>query len=142
MRHGRPIAFYSDKHAIFRINKPDAEGGSGMTQFGRALHEINIDILCANSAPAKGRPPFDSTDGHRSPAEPCDLDDVFAWKEEQTVSNALTLQYDKVLFLVQPNDIRSPCDPARRPRKEMESKRSSKAPRRRGQDERHISKAV
>jgi hypothetical protein len=35
--------------------KPDAEGGTGMTQFGRALHEINVDILCANSAPAKGR---------------------------------------------------------------------------------------
>jgi hypothetical protein len=28
---------------------------AGMTQFGRALHELNIDILCANSAPAKGR---------------------------------------------------------------------------------------
>jgi hypothetical protein len=54
-RHGRPIAFYSDKHAIFRVNKRDAAGGDGMTQFGRALHELNIDILCANSAPAKGR---------------------------------------------------------------------------------------
>jgi hypothetical protein len=54
-RHGRPIAFYSDKHAIFRVNKRDAAGGDGMTQFGRALHELNIDILCANSAQAKGR---------------------------------------------------------------------------------------
>jgi hypothetical protein len=39
-RHGRPIVFYSDKHAIFRVNKTDAEGGTGMTQFGRPLHEI------------------------------------------------------------------------------------------------------
>jgi hypothetical protein len=54
-RFGRPIAFYSDKHAIFRVNKREAAGGDGMTQFGRALHELNIDILCANSAPAKGR---------------------------------------------------------------------------------------
>ena len=54
-RYGRPIAFYSDKHAIFRINNPEAIGGTGMTQFGRALHEINVDIICANSAPAKGR---------------------------------------------------------------------------------------
>src|SRR3954470_2242944 len=54
-RFGRPIAFYSDKHAIFRVNKQDAVGGDGMTQFGRALHELNIDIICANSAPAKGR---------------------------------------------------------------------------------------
>ena len=36
--HGRPIAFYSDKHAIFRVNKTEAESGDGMTQFGRALH--------------------------------------------------------------------------------------------------------
>ena len=54
-RHGRPIAFYSDKHAIFRVTRRDAAGGDGMTQFGRALHELNIDIICANSAPAKGR---------------------------------------------------------------------------------------
>jgi hypothetical protein len=26
-----------------------------MTQFGRALHELNIDILCANAPQAKGR---------------------------------------------------------------------------------------
>ena len=26
-----------------------------MTQFGRALDELNIEIICANSAPAKGR---------------------------------------------------------------------------------------
>ena len=30
-------------------------GGDGATQFGRALTELNIDILCANSSQAKGR---------------------------------------------------------------------------------------
>src|SRR5215212_660405 len=30
-------------------------GGDGATQFGRALTELNIDILCANSPQAKGR---------------------------------------------------------------------------------------
>ena len=54
-RHGRPIAFYSDKHAIFRVNNREAAGGDGMTQFGRALNELNIDIICANSPQAKGR---------------------------------------------------------------------------------------
>jgi hypothetical protein len=39
--HGCPVAFYSDKHTVFRVNKPDAKGGSGMTQFGRALAELN-----------------------------------------------------------------------------------------------------
>jgi hypothetical protein len=53
--HGCPVAFYSDKHTVFRVNKPDAKGGPGMTQFGRALAELNIEILCANSSQAKGR---------------------------------------------------------------------------------------
>ncbi|TNC58980.1 ISNCY family transposase [Rubellimicrobium roseum] len=53
--HGRPVAFYSDKHSIFRVAKEDARSGHGMTQFGRALAELNIEILCANSSQAKGR---------------------------------------------------------------------------------------
>lgn len=53
--HGAPIAFYSDKHSVFRVAKEDARGGQGMTQFGRALCELNIEILCANSSQAKGR---------------------------------------------------------------------------------------
>jgi hypothetical protein len=52
---GKPIAFYSDKHGVFRVNHPGALGGDGMTQFGRALHALNIDIICANSSPGKGR---------------------------------------------------------------------------------------
>ena len=53
--YGRPLAFYSDKHSIFRVSKPQAQGGQGMTQFVRALSELNIEILCANSSQAKGR---------------------------------------------------------------------------------------
>ncbi len=34
--HGCPVAFYSDKHSVFRMNR-EAHGGQGMTQFGRAL---------------------------------------------------------------------------------------------------------
>jgi transposase len=55
MEHGAPIAFYSDKHTVFRVAKKDAKGGQGMTQFGRALSELSIEILCANSSQAKGR---------------------------------------------------------------------------------------
>ena len=54
-QHGRPVAFYSDKHSIFRVAKAEAKTGHGMTQFGRALAELNIEILCANSSQAKGR---------------------------------------------------------------------------------------
>lgn len=55
-QYGMPLAFYSDKHAVFRTthaSKKDAT--TGMTQFGRALNELNIDIICANSPQAKGR---------------------------------------------------------------------------------------
>ena len=51
--HGKPVAFYSDKHNIFRVN--NGEGGERVTQFGRALEALNIDIICANSPQAKGR---------------------------------------------------------------------------------------
>ena len=54
-QHGRPVAFYADKHSIFRVAKAEARTGHGMTQFGRALAELNIEILCANSSQAKGR---------------------------------------------------------------------------------------
>jgi transposase len=53
--HGCPVAFYSDKHSVFRVARQEARNGQGMTQFGRALAELNIEILCANSSQAKGR---------------------------------------------------------------------------------------
>jgi hypothetical protein len=145
---GKPVAFYSDKHGVFRVNHPGALGGDGMTQFGRALHALNIDIICANSSPAKGRveranrtlqdrlvkelrlagaatladgntllpafitdynarfakPPANNKDLHRPLRAGDDLDDAFAWKEERTLSQALTLQYDKVVFILEPSE--------------------------------------
>jgi hypothetical protein len=40
---------------VFRVSKTEAKGGQGVTQFGRALSELGIEILCANSSQAKGR---------------------------------------------------------------------------------------
>jgi hypothetical protein len=55
-RHGRPVAFYSDKHSIFRVAREGATGRDrGITQFGRALGELSIEIICANTPQAKGR---------------------------------------------------------------------------------------
>jgi transposase len=53
-RHGRPVALYSDKASIFRVNGKEKQSHR-LTQFGRAMTELNIDVICANSAPAKGR---------------------------------------------------------------------------------------
>jgi hypothetical protein len=55
-RYGKPVAFYSDKHGIFRVNQPRPLGTtSGLTQFGRAMQEVDVEIICANTPQAKGR---------------------------------------------------------------------------------------
>lgn len=53
--HGKPVAFYSDKHSVFRVNQVSVGTGDAVTQFGRAMQELDIQILCANSPQAKGR---------------------------------------------------------------------------------------
>ncbi len=55
LKYGRPLAFYSDKHSIFRINKPGCLKRELITQFGRACKELDIDTICAHSPQAKGR---------------------------------------------------------------------------------------
>jgi transposase len=55
-RCGKPVAFYSDKHGVFRVNQERTTGlTSGLTQFGRAMQDLDIEIICANSPQAKGR---------------------------------------------------------------------------------------
>jgi len=53
--YGRPLALYTDRHSIFEPQDkgralPDAE-----TQFGRALRELDIELIRARSPQAKGR---------------------------------------------------------------------------------------
>ena len=57
---GKPLALYLDKHGIFRINT--TKGGIsassdsvGLTQFSRAMAELKIPLIFANSPQAKGR---------------------------------------------------------------------------------------
>ncbi len=54
-RYGKPGAFYSDKHGIFRVNQPSTGTSDALTQFGRAMQELDIQIICANTPQAKGR---------------------------------------------------------------------------------------
>ena len=146
--HGKPVAFYSDKHSVFRNAKASALG-DGMTNFGRAVEALNIEIICANSPQAKGRveranatlqdrmvkemrlegistieaanaffpgfierhnarfarAPFNEKDLHRPLAAYDDLDLTMVWREERTLTAALTLHYNKVIFKLELNDI-------------------------------------
>jgi transposase len=49
---GMPVAFYSDKFSVFRVNSGNKDA---ITQFGRALETLGIQLICANSPQAKGR---------------------------------------------------------------------------------------
>jgi hypothetical protein len=150
-RHGKPVAFYSDKHSVFRNNTASAKG-DGMTHFGRALEALAIEIICAHSPQAKGRverangtlqdrlvkamrlegiatiaeanaflpgymarhnarfakPAFDPRDLHRPLALHDDLRAEMVWREHRTVTAALTLHYNKALFILDPTEISRP----------------------------------
>jgi hypothetical protein len=56
LKHGKPLSFYTDRLNVFRINN-DKSGYKkpGLTQVGRALKELGIELICANSPQAKGR---------------------------------------------------------------------------------------
>ena len=38
--HGRPRALYVDKHSVFKVNRPGALSGNGLTDFGRAMKGV------------------------------------------------------------------------------------------------------
>lgn len=142
-RHGKPVAFYSDKYSVFR-NTSAGKTGQSVTHFGRAMYELNIDTFCANSSPPKGRverahltlqdrlvkelrlrgistvadanayapsfiamynarfakPPRSDFDAHRPLRDDEDLDVLLTWRETRRVTKALTVQYDRVLYLL------------------------------------------
>ena len=55
LAHGRALAFYSDRHGIFRVNAKDAAGGDGETEFGRVVARLDIASIQALTPQAKGR---------------------------------------------------------------------------------------
>jgi tRNA(Glu) U13 pseudouridine synthase TruD len=52
---GLPEAFYSDKFGVFRVNAKNVTTTEAITQIGRALKELDIELICANTPQAKGR---------------------------------------------------------------------------------------
>jgi transposase-like protein len=147
-QHGKPLALYSDKATVFRVNRKEPRGGNGVTQFSRALSSLNIDILCANTPAAKGRverahltlqdrlvkelrlreirdleaanafapefiadynrrfarAPRSEHDAHRPLQASDDLARIFSWQETRLVSKSLTLNYKRVLYVLDPTD--------------------------------------
>jgi hypothetical protein len=52
---GRPLAVYSDRHSIFEPQDKGKAVTEGITQFGRALSELEMGLIRARSPQAKGR---------------------------------------------------------------------------------------
>ena len=57
---GIPISVYIDRHTTYKSNKKpsiedDLENREPLTQVGRALEELGVEVIFAHSAPAKGR---------------------------------------------------------------------------------------
>jgi len=57
---GKPLALYTDKHSVFRVNiSKDGQSATtdsnGDTQFSRALKSLDVNIIYAHSPQAKGR---------------------------------------------------------------------------------------
>lgn len=59
-RYGRPVAFYVDKDAVYRVNRQatieeQLQDTGPLTQFTRAMRELGIEVISAHSPEAKGR---------------------------------------------------------------------------------------
>jgi hypothetical protein len=91
-RHGKPVALYSDKAGVFRVNAKTPKAGDGFTQFGRAMSDLNIDVICANTPAAKGCVERDC------------LDDIFTWQEERRVTAQLTVHHKRTMYLLEPTE--------------------------------------
>ena len=54
--YGRPMAIYLDKFSTYKVNHKNAvDNAEFITQFKRAMDELGIRVICANSPQAKGR---------------------------------------------------------------------------------------
>jgi hypothetical protein len=56
-KHGRPQAVYTDRHSIFEAHEKGrpVAGPEAQTQFGRALADLDVELIRAHSPQAKGR---------------------------------------------------------------------------------------
>lgn len=55
-KHGKPVAIYCDKFSTYKQNQETAKlNEDALTQFQRAMKELSVDVIAANSAQAKGR---------------------------------------------------------------------------------------
>jgi transposase len=130
---GRPVALYVDKASHFKVNRSrsieeDLSDRDPETQIGRAMKELGVEVIWANSPQAKGRVerlfgtlqdrlvkgeflpeweerwtvrPRKKVNAHRRVLRrEMDLDSIFSVREERTVNNDYTIQWNRRLFQI------------------------------------------
>lgn len=144
IEYGKPSAFYSDKNGVFKVNNPSNSKRDALTQFGRAMQELGVQIICAETPQAKGRverviqtlqdrlpkelrlsginhpeagnaflptfmqdfnarfavKPRSTHNAHRPLSVSDDLDMIFTWQEDRTLTKNLTLQYRHIVYQI------------------------------------------
>src|SRR3546814_18152945 len=65
-----------------------------------------LDSYMARHNARFARPAFDARDLHRPLAPHDDLRSIMVWREQRTVTAALTLHYNKAMFILEPNAVR------------------------------------
>lgn len=149
LKNGKPVAFYSDKHTIFKNPSPNLLRTEGRTQFMNVLQRLNIGLIYAETSQAHGRveranrtlqdrlvkemrlenvssiedgnafleryiaihnrrfkfEPYDPGDAHQPLDEDECLDDLIRWEEPRKVTQALSLSYNKVSFILEPTPL-------------------------------------
>lgn len=56
LAHGLPVSIYLDKFSTYKVNHKNAvDNQELMTQFGRAMRQLGVELITAHSPQAKGR---------------------------------------------------------------------------------------
>lgn len=77
LANGIPLAFYSDRHGIFRTNSKELDTADGLTAFGRVIGRLGIEQICASTPQAKGR-----VEGANQTLQDCLIKEL--WLEEMS----------------------------------------------------------
>lgn len=75
-KYGLPVALYADKHSIFKINTPEPQRSTGITQFGRAMIGLGVTLIPAHSPQAKGKVERKNLDLQRRLIKEMELDGI------------------------------------------------------------------
>jgi len=127
-QYGKPLAFYSDKHSVFRVNQKSSQDSqitqcrverANRTLQDRLIKEMRLEGIRSIKEANAWLPCFieqfnqkfgkcarNPKNLHRPLTEAkTELDDIFTWREPRKVTKSLTITYDKCIYLLEPTEL-------------------------------------